>query len=258
MAEDKVKKWMAIISLVLAGIGGVWVTNKGQLPNILTPVVEVPPTPQLDENPEGIVVNVPERIKIGQLVILDTEGSSSENFAWKVIPHTDNFAEIDERRRAVFSGDRAGEVIFVIAALIDGKVEIAAYKTVVGGAVADPLQPTVPDVIVPQSGLASTVSNLLRQIEAQPAECRSLRRAFNATLLGMQSGVLKEPKDIVAAQKTATALALSTNTARWVPFKEGLRQTLNAARDEGRLETLGDHMMVWSEIVAGINAYLGE
>lgn len=260
MDQEQLKKWIAIGSLLLAGVGGVFVTNKGQIPGI-TPAPEVAPTPQLEGNPEGITVDVPENIKVGELVVLDTAGSDSDNFAWRVIPHTENFMVIDERKRAVFSSGKPGEYIFIVSALIDGKVETAAYIATVGGAPAPFPQPDDPSPTPgpsPSSGLAGQVTSWLQQMQANPSECRALRRSFNSVLLGMQSGVLKEAEDIVAAQKTATALAFRTNAPRWAGFKEQLRQNLNALRDQGRLETTNDHMMVWSEIIAGITAHLGD
>lgn len=204
----------------------------------------VEPDAPVEEDEITLVIDAPDKVKAGDLVVLSVEGSNAASFEWKILPSTNNFLVIDEGRRAVFSCGEAAEFIFIVAAAKDNKVRVECHKLVVTGP---------PQVA---NGIESVIAALCDRVDspAKRDDALLLSQSFEGVASAMEEGTWT-PLDIAKATKRANKKALGDREANWQPFAAGLSKALKQMAEEGKLNTTEAHIEVWQQIAAALRDY---
>lgn len=246
----------AVLALSIL-IGAVTYTNRASTPDKPdkddTGQVDPQPTPEPTPKPGGLVeIVAPDKVKAGDLVILAADGDA-DSFSWQVIPATDNFLQIDDGRRAVFSSGSPGKFMFVLAVAKDGKVEVKTHTIQVGGGVPAPT-PTPQ----PTDALSMKIAAWCEAVDSPTKrdDALKLSQSFISVAATISSGAIKTPQEILEVTKTANRVALGdAGVQAWAPFLESLRAELNALGKAGKLDDADAHAELWRAIGEGLKGY---
>jgi hypothetical protein len=192
-----------------------------------------------------VVLECPDKVKSGQLVILDASKSEAVSFDWIVEPATPNFLVIDGGKRAVFSAPGGTFRFYVAGAKGDG-ID-AEFRTVTVGDVAPPVDP----VVIPESQVAKWVKLVAGDTKA---EVKGLAKSFRSVQAQIAAGVLRDADSIIQATAISNRGTLGDRAAAWKPFFVELEKELNSKRDAGKLKTTDDHKAEWARIAAELEA----
>ena len=191
-----------------------------------------------------LVVVGPEKVKMGELVVISVEESDAASYKWIVIPETKDFMVIDGGKRAVFSSGKGGTYKFFISCALGGTVDSAVHVVVVKGGVPQP-----------SDNLATMLYYYCGKVESDTKfhDCIALAQSFESVALIM--GDDATPAEIVGATYKSNQNALGNKLDNWLPFREGLSRELKAMADKGKLSDTASHIRVWKQIANALRAY---
>ena len=221
-------KWVLWLALILSGgaagagiYGGIRITD--------------------GDTDAKVVVKAVETAKIGQLVILDASESQVSKFKWQVTPKTDNFAVIEDGKRAFFSGDKPGAYTFWIAGAKDNTVDLVSVTIVVEGVVPPEPGP---------SGVEAKIRDWLKLVKSDTwvNEANAIASSFHSVSQQISANLLKTPEDVIKATAISNKASLGSAGPAWQGFGEELRKYLNAESKAGRLADMPSHASLWANI----------
>lgn len=229
---DWKKCWQAGVVILALSVGGLAGYN-----------AQPPKAVANADNDALVVLECPDKVQSGQLVVLDASKSEAVSFDWIVEPATPNFLVIDGGKRAVFSAPGGTFRFYVAGAKGDG-VD-AEFRTVTVGEAA-PVDPVVPD---------SQVAKWVKLVPGDTkAEVKGLAKSFRSVQTQIAAGVLRDAKSIIEATAISNRGTLADRAAAWKPFFVELEKELNSKRDAGKLKTVDDHKAEWARIAAELEA----
>ncbi len=191
-----------------------------------------------------LVVVGPEKVKMGELVVISVEESDAASYKWIVIPETKNFMVIDGGKRAVFSSGKGGTYKFFISCSLGGTVDSAVHVVLVKGGVPQP-----------SDDFATRIATYCERVDSDTKrdDCLALAQSFASVALIM--GEDSSPSEIVAATFKSNQDALGSKLNNWLPFRQGLSQELKSMADKGKLSDTASHVRVWKQIASALRAY---
>jgi len=244
---NRLEKTVATIILAMAaGLGGLAATE--QLSNFIPGV-----TPDLS-NP-NIVITAPLNCKVGQLVRIDTKGSTATGFVWRILPITPNFYVVESGESAYFSGEASGTYTIIVSGVCPGDQACISTHTIT----VDSSGLTFPNPMdVVPSEIDDKVTSWLDKIKSigKKKEANRIGDNFRRTARRIRDGILGEnPSSYIDETYNASRASLGSQAPAWKPFFDGLRKELNARALSGELETPEEHTQLWLEIGNSLNRY---
>lgn len=206
-----------------------------------------------DEETGGLVLNAPDIIDVGQLVILDARSSDVDHITWQVIPHTEDFRVVDDGTDFLGMGflsarpDGPAQYVLILSgskATPDGKsISFLQHKTIVVNGVDLDEGPTT---------LVSKVSSWVRRVENYEGKDEAAKRLAGvfSKLATKESVTVDTILQDTAAGNTG---ALGDDLEKWKPFLLALEDNLDALIQAGGLETREDYRETWLAIARGIH-----
>lgn len=207
------------------------------------PVAARPLTQEDESATAKVIVEAPDKVKVGELVVIDCSKSEADDFSWEVVPATKNFMVIDDGKRAVFSHGASGEFMFIIGISHKGKVHVKTHTIkVVGG-------------VTPSDGLATKIQSWCDKVQSPTKRDDALRLAQSFSSVSVILDDADGPLEIVQATKRSNENALGTKIGAWEPFFLDLRDELKRRASEGKLNDAESHRKLWLEISDGLESY---
>lgn len=203
------------------------------------------PTPTPSIEVAQVVLKMPEKAKVGELVIIDASDSVASQFVWRIGPETKDFLVIENGKRLVFSARASGEFNFTVAVAYKDTVDVQIRKLVITG---------VPS---PTDDISSKVAQWCSLVQSNDtkAEAKRLANSFESIAAFAASGVLDSPAAVLAATKKANQDALGDDAGAWTPFFEQLKTELISLAEAGKLPDTQAHAAAWRAIAEGLNAF---
>lgn len=202
-------------------------------------VVPQPSTPAgPSENAAKIVLTVPEKAKIGELVTLDASASAASSFKW--VAPTPDFLVIEGGKKAVFSARKAGLYTFTLAVALRDTVDVQTFTIAVEGPVAPP---TTDD-------LEAWIPYWRAEMDLPADKLEALAVAFEQTSLKMTT--LLTPEAIIKATAEANRAALGESLPQFVPLLQKIMAGLDKLAKSGQMKTPEQHAIVWQAIARGL------
>jgi len=198
--------------------------------------------------PEGgaaqVVLQAPEKARIGELVRFDLTKSTADSVKWVVSPGSKDFETYAEGRRAVFSARVPGEYLFIIAVASGGTVDVIQHTVRVEG------PPMKPD----SNSFSDWLPYWLYPVDPPAAEIERLANSFEA--ISNQITSLSTPQGIIEATGKANREVLGDKLDFWKPILIKIQVNLTNRAKSGELKTPEQHKTVWLEIAAGLRRYI--
>ncbi len=191
-----------------------------------------------------LVVVGPEKVKMGELVVISVEESDAASYKWIVIPETKDFMVIDGGKRAVFSSGKGGTYKFFISCALGNTVDSAVHVVVVKGGVPQP-----------SDSFSTRIATYCERVDSDTKrdDCLALAQSFASVALIMADDA--SPTEIVAATFKSNQEALGNKLDNWLPFRQGLSRELKSMADKGGLSDTASHIRVWKQIASALRAY---
>lgn len=233
-------------------------------PNTYDTLVDNQPQPVTPDplNPNSkaeVLIDAPITAKCGQLVRFDLSKSSGSMFAWKVIPTSTNFEVYESGRKAVFSAEASGDYTFIVAAALNGTVDVKTHTVKVGTVTPPPTppQPPPPPPVTPTSTVAAKITAWADAVTTPTKKAESLKLAtsFDTVSAMIVAKSLTTPEDIIAKTAELNRSAMGTSLPAWVPFLTNLQTEMKTRAEAGTLTTVEQHSQLWREIANALKSY---
>jgi hypothetical protein len=235
-------KGLCYVVAVMLAMAPMQMGHAGDTDGPSNPVVQ-----QIDEQVATshalIVVEAPTKGRVGELIRFDLTNSTATQIKWKLVPDVVDFESYDEGQKAVFSARAPGEYMFIIAAAMNGTVDVVTHTVTIQG---PPKEPTTPD-------LSLWVPYWLYPLQLDKAEALALAQGFEATAARITP--LSTPKGIIEATAEANREALGGSISAWRPFLTKLQSAMKNRAKQGLLQTPEQHKEMWLEIARGLHKY---
>jgi hypothetical protein len=203
----------------------------------------------------------PMTARIGDLVVMSADRSvGAKSYKWRCIPDLqEGLIQVDQGRRLIFSRPEPGKYTFVLAvASADGDVDLDLHTLVVGESVEGV---EVPQATTKAGGKkAPDVTKLAKQwIAKVPASATkdAERKVLAGTL--RQMAALVDQEKVESGEELAQALAFSSESAMgqafatWSPWFKEFGLLLDAEKEAGRLDTLGQFRDTYLAAAKGLD-----
>lgn len=208
------------------------------------PVTEVVGEPEASQ--ANLVVVGPDKVKMGELVVISVEESIAASYKWIVLPETKDFMVIDGGKRAVFSSSKGGTYKFFISCGLGDTVDSAVHVVNVRGGVSPR----------PSDDFATRLATYCEKVvsDTKRDDCLALAQSFSSVALIMD-GTGATPSEIVKATFKSNQDALGSKLDNWLPFRTGLSRELKMLADGDKLSNTASHVTVWKQIANALRFY---
>jgi hypothetical protein len=202
-----------------------------------------------------IVLKAPIEAEIGELVRFDVSASWAKSFKWVLVPESGDFEVYDGGKRAVFSGRKSGEYMFIVACAYENTVDVIIHTVRVGTPIPKPGD--YPVVAEPEADalFSEWLPYWCSLTVRTEAETRKLADGFDSVAAKISAGVYTTPEEIIKATGEANRLALGDSLEAWKMVLLSLQNEFKARADAGTLASPEQHADMWREVAAGLRAY---
>ena len=186
-----------------------------------------------------LVLDAPSTCEVGELVRLDTAGSTVVSYRWAIVPLSDDFLVVENGQRAVFSGREPGKYIVVVAAATGDQASLVVHEI----------------EVVAQGGNAEhVVSRWLKKVKYDDLQAKRIKVAELATVFRSLSLDKTEADEMLAKAAAANNEVLGEELELWKEFLMALGHYLDQKAAAGQLETTEDYQAVWREIADALSS----
>lgn len=209
------------------------------------------PIGQVEEDGPNVVINAPDKVKVGDMIIVDLSGSVGAGFDMIIKPLPPQVRVFDDGKVVVTAtGYKTTEYLFIVSCALDGKSDVKLHSVKVIGP-----QPVVP--VNPGENIPQKVLSWCEGIDSPTPrdDALKLSQSFASLASVIENGTFSTPGEIVAATKTSNRDALGTNLEYWMPLLDGLMNELKAMAKENMLPDAESHGPVWRAVAEGLKAY---
>lgn len=194
----------------------------------------------------------PDRVKVGDLIILDLSGSIGEGFDYEVFPKPPGLRTFDNKRIIVCgTGNKNVTYTFVISCALDNDSALAVHRVKVYGA-----QETGPSPN-PGQNIVEKVKEWASDIQSpnKYEDCIKLAQSFSSIGIIIDQDAFDSPLALIEATATSNRDALGDNVQNWAPLLNRLMVELKAAAELGLLPDTKSHSRIWKDIAQGLREY---
>jgi len=226
-------------------------------------VVFIDPEQPVEGTPR-VVIDAPDMVHVGDMIVIDLSASIGTGFDLRIIPSPPTVRVFNEGRIiTAATGDAPTEYLFIFSCALGDKSDIQTkvirVETKEPPTPPAPPEPPVEPPVKPTS-LASKVIGWCSDVKSPSAKSDAikLQQVFNTLATSIRSGAFSDVVQIMDATKEANDRALGVNKDHWRPFLTHLSGELGALFDAGRLPTIESHAEVWTEVANGLQQFANE
>ena len=206
-------------------------------------------TPRIDK--AEVVIQGPDKVKVGDLIVLDLSDSLGAGFDYQVIPEPPGLQVFNNGRTIVCgTGDENIEYLFMISCALDGDSDIKTHIVRVYGAVVGP-PPS------PGQNMVQKVKDWCDDVDSpnKHDDAIALAQSFSSVAIIIEQNTFSDPAELVRATSTSNRDALRDNLEHWTPLLDSLMMELKAMSDAGQLPDIQSHVRIWKDVAQGLREY---
>lgn len=210
------------------------------------------PTTQQNEAKAEVVINAPDRIKVGDLIVVDLSDSIGDGFDYEVIPEPPGLKVFDNGKTLVCgTGDENTKYLFIISCALEGDSDIKTHTVTVYGAP----QPGPPPN--PGENMVEKVTSWCQDVDSPSKrdDALKLAQSFSSVAVIIEQDTFSSASELVKATSTSNRDALNGNLEYWTPLLDALMNELKAMAAAGKLPDVKSHAKVWREVANGLREY---
>jgi hypothetical protein len=213
----------------------------------------------------------PSSVPVGDLFELRA-GKTAQAYAWLVVP-SKTFFQADGGSRIAFASGKPGLYTFVLAAIVDGKVEIQPHIVSVGDAPPGPQPPNPPPVPVPPGpipprppdppappvpptptalGVSRVVFDEAMKLSPEAkAKAPDLSAAFDSLAAAISAGTLS---GLAIGKETRAKFneAVGDRAAEWKAVDKAVQAKFRLLVAEKKLQNTDDLAAAYREVAGGL------
>lgn len=223
-------------------------------------IADAPPavdhTPEVvfadDEGPV-VVINTPDKVKVGDMIVVDVSESKGKGFDLKIIPEPPRVRVFNNGSVICCgTGSKNVEYLFIVSCS-DGERSDVKTKVikVTGGS---------DGTVNPSTSLEERVVTWCEGVESPTTrdDALKLAQSFYALAGVIETGAFSSVKEMMQATIASNQDALGDNLDYWTPFLDRMEQELMARARAGQLPSVEAHGPVWRKIADGLTLFAGE
>lgn len=206
-------------------------------------------TPQ--EGKAAVVIQAPDKVKVGDLIRIDLSGSQGAGFDYQVIPEPPGLQVFDDGRTIVCgTGDKNVEYLFMISCALDGDSDIKTHIVRVHGAQTD-------SPVNPGQNLVEKVKDWCDDVNSPDKrdDALALAQSFSSVAIIIEQDTFSSAEELVQATTTSNRDALGDNLEQWESLLNSLMLELKAMASAGQLPDIRSHARVWKDVARGLREY---
>ncbi len=204
------------------------------------------------EDKAEISINAPDKVKVGDMIVLDLSESLGAGFDYAVEPTPPGLRTFDNGQVIVCgTGDENVTYTFMISCALGGDSDIGIHKVKVTGAqIPGPPPDPGQNIVEKVKDWASDVDSPTKRDDAI-----KLAQSFASVAIIIEQNTFNTPAELVQATATSNKDALGDNLENWTPFLNSLMQELKAMAQLGKLGNMAEHARLWKEIAQALREY---
>lgn len=198
-----------------------------------------------------VVIDAPDRIKVGDMIVIDLSQSQGGGFDVIVQPSLPSARTFDDGKVIVSgTGYKTQNYLVIVSCALEGQSDVKTHTIKVIGP-----QPVVP--VNPGENIPQKVLSWCEGVESPTPrdDALKLAQSFASMASVIENGTFGTAGEIVAATKTSNRDALGTNLEYWMPLLDGLMNELKAMAKANMLPDAQAHGPVWRAVSEGLKAY---
>lgn len=206
----------------------------------------------LDVNKAEVNIKAPNRVKVGDLIIIDLSNSLGGGFDYAVEPMPPGLRTFDNGKIIVCgTGDKNVVYTFMVSCALGDDSDIAVHKVRVYGAEeAGPVPDPGQNVVQKVKDWASEVTSPSKRDDAL-----KLSQSFTSIAAIIEQDTFDDVAELIRATSTSNRDALDENLEHWEPLLNELMKELKAMSSAGQLPDVQSHARVWREVAQGLQDY---
>jgi len=202
----------------------------------------------------GAEVNIraPDKVKIGDMIIIDLSESLGGGFDYAVEPIPPALLFFNDDRLIICgTGNKNLTYTFMISCALDDDSDIGVHKIKVTGSQAPGPPPE------PGKNIVEKVKDWAGDVDSPDKrdDAIKLAQSFSSVAIVIEQDTFNTPAELVQAASTSNRDALGSNLENWTPFLDSLMQELKAMAKLGELNNVKDHAQIWKEVAQGLREY---
>lgn len=220
-------------------------------------VVFVDPEEPTEGTPK-VVVNAPDQVYVGDMIVIDLSASVGSGFDLRIIPEPPTVRVFNEGRIiTAATGDKPTEYLFIFSCACGDKSDLQTKVIRVEQKEEPKVEPDKPEPKPEPKGLVSKVVGWCSEVQSPAAQsdAMKLHQVFNTLASSIESGVFSDVAQIMDATKEANDRALGNNKEHWTTFLDRLGDELGTLFETGKLPTIESHAKVWAEVAQGLQVF---
>lgn len=206
-----------------------------------------------DEDTKAEVnIKAPDRVRVGDLIIIDLSESLGAGFDYKVMPKPPGLRIFDDGRTIVCgTGDKNTEYLFIVSCALDGDSDIQTHIIKVYGASKPGPSPN------PGENVIGKVKDWCDSVTSptQRDDAIRLAQSFASVAVIIEQDTFGSAADLIEATATSNRGALGDNLSHWTPLLDSLMKELKLMAEVGKLPDIKAHAQVWKDVASGLRAY---
>lgn len=184
------------------------------------------------------VISGPDRVRPGDLVVLDGSESLADDREWILVNSDKQFLSFEHDQKLVFASGTPGDYVFILAVSLsdaDGSaVSVAQHVVTVGNPTPPPdppgpgpgPDPPAPDPDLTEIGQAAKAA--VERGQSHPTERQKIAASFRATAAkaaGLASMTVEQIAG-EAARSVRAVLLTPADQSRWIPFRDWFAEAM--------------------------------
>lgn len=204
------------------------------------------------EDKAEVVIKAPDKVKVGDMIIVDLSESLGGGFDYAVEPTPPGLRTFNKGKIIVCgTGDKNVTYTFSVSCALAGDSDIGIHKIKVTGAQA----PGPP--VNPGQNIIEKVKDWASEIESPTLrdDAIKLAQSFSSVSIIIEQGTFESTKALITATATSNRDAVSGNLEHWTPLLDSLMRELKAMAQLGILSDVTDHARIWKEVAQGLREF---
>lgn len=207
---------------------------------------------QQDASKAEVNIVGPDRVKIGDLIIIDLSASLGSGFDYDIFPRPPGLRTFDNNKIIVCgTGDKNVTYTFVISCALDNNSDIAVHRVKVYG--AQELGPS-PN---PGQNIVEKISEWASDVQSPDkyTDAIKLAQSFSSIAIIIDQDAFDSPLALIEATAISNRDALGNNVQHWAPLLNKLMVELKATAELGLLPDAKSHSRIWKDVAQGLREY---
>lgn len=216
--------------------------------------------PAVDHTPEAVyadddgplvVINAPDKVEVGDMIVIDVSESKGKGFDLKIIPEPPKVRVFNDGSIICCGTGDKNQTYLVIVSCADGERSDVKTKEikVVGG------EPDVPDT--PGNDLVDKVVGWCEAVDSPTLrdDALKLSQSFRSLAGVIESGAFESVGELVKATLASNQDALGDSLDNWDPFSDELSKELGEMSKAGLLPSVEAHGPIWRAVAEGLQEF---